>query len=169
MVRTARLLSPPPTPQGVAIFLLAFGLVVSSAAEPLWTLVGSEARLFARANDVRRKHQLGTLRASPALAEVALAHAQDMARNGYLSHVNAGGQDPLERVRAAGIEGFKLLAENIAASDVAADRVSAMVEEWLRSPLHRENLLNPVFNSSGVAVVEAPDGRTLAVQLFATF
>ncbi len=169
MAGPTRLLSPPPTPHGLAVFLLAFGLVVSSAAEPLWTLVGSEAQLFARANDVRRKHQLGTLRASPALAEVALAHAQDMARNGYLSHVNPDGQDPLERVRAAGIEGLKLLAENIGSSDMGDDRVGAIVEEWLRSPRHRENLLNPAFNSSGVAVVEASNGRTLAVQLYATF
>ena len=169
MAGPTRLLSPPPTPHGLAVFLLGFGLVVSAAAAPLSPLVGPEARLFARVNEVRSTHHLGRLRANPELARVALAHAQDMARNGYLSHVNAGGQDPLERVRAAGIEGFKLLAENIAASDVAAERVSAMVEEWLRSPLHRENLLNPVFNSSGLAVVEAPDGRTLAVQLFATF
>ncbi len=169
MARPARLLSPPPTPRGVVVFLLAFGLVVSSAAEPLWTLVGQEAQLFSGANDVRRQHHLGALRASPALAEVALAHAQDMARNDYLSHINPEGQNPLQRVQAAGIEGFKLLAENIGSSNVTDDRVSTIVEEWLRSPRHRENLLNPAFNTSGVAVIEAPNGRTLAVQLYATF
>ena len=169
MAEPARLLRLPPTPRGVAFFLLACGLVVSSAAEPLWTLVGSEAQLFARTNEVRREHHLNALRASPALAEVALAHARDMARNGYLSHTNPEGQNPLERVRAARIEGIKLLAENIGASDVTDDRMRAIVEEWLTSPLHRENLLNPAFNTSGVAVVDAPNGRTLAVQLYATY
>ena len=169
MARPARLLSPPPTPGGLVAFLLVFGLVVASAAEPLWGLMGQEAQLFSSANDVRRQHHLGALRTSPALAEVALAHAQDMARNDYLSHVNPEGQDPLQRVQAAGIEGFKLLAENIGSSNVTDDRVLTIVEEWLRSPRHRENLLNPAFNTSGVAVVEAPNGRTLAVQLYATF
>jgi uncharacterized protein YkwD len=86
-----------------------------------------------------------------------------------VSHVNTAGQNPLERVRAAGIGGFRLLAENIGASDEGGDRLEAVVREWLRSPVHRENLLNPAFNTTGVAVVETPTGRTLYVQLFATY
>lgn len=169
MAEAGRLLSPPPTPRGVAVFLLAFGLVISAAAEPLWSLVGPEAKLFSRVNELRAERHLKKLRASPELAKVARAHAEDMLRNDYLSHRDRLGRNPLERVRAAGIEGFKLLAENIASSDVAEARVAAIVEEWLQSTLHRENLLNPAFNTSGLAVVESPDGHTLAVQLFATF
>jgi hypothetical protein len=29
--------------------------------------------------------------------------------------------------------------------------------------------LNPAFNTSGVAIVEAPNGRTLVVELYATY
>ena len=39
----------------------------------------------------------------------------------------------------------------------------------MNSPVHRENLLNPAFNSTGLAVVDAPDGTTIAVQLYATY
>jgi uncharacterized protein YkwD len=169
MDRRARLLSPASTPRGVLLFLIGFWFVVSAAATPLWSLVGPEAQIFSHVNELRRARHLEPLRANPALAKVALAHANEMARNNYLSHVNLGGEDPLARVRAAGIEGFKLLAENIASSAAAGDRISAVIEEWLRSPSHRENLLNPAFNTTGLGVVETPDGHTLVVELFATF
>lgn len=149
--------------------LIGFGLVISASAGPLGTLVGAEAQTLGRVNQVRRDHHLIELKASPELARVARDHAEEMSREGYVSHVNTAGLNPLERVRAAGIEGFRLLAENIGASDEGGDRLEAVVREWLRSPVHRENLLNPAFNTTGVAVVETPTGRTLYVQLFATY
>lgn len=149
--------------------LIGFGLVVSASAGPLGTLVGAEAQTLDRVNQVRHEHHLIRLKASPELARVARDHAEEMAREGYVSHVNTAGQNPLDRVRAAGIGGFRLLAENIGASDEGGDRLEAVVREWLRSPVHRENLLNPAFNTTGVAVVETPTGRTLYVQLFATY
>jgi uncharacterized protein YkwD len=92
-----------------------------------------------------------------------------MARRDYVAHVDPDGQNPLDRVQRSGVDGFRLLAENIGASNVAGDRLASITEEWLRSPLHRENLLNPAFNSSGVGIVQTSDGRTLVVQLYATF
>ena len=74
-----------------------------------------------------------------------------------------------ERVRAAGIDGFRLLAENIGTTTMPGDRVTALIEGWMDSPIHRENILNPAFNTTGIAVVETSDGRTIAVQLFATY
>ena len=133
------------------------------------SLVGPEAQLLERVNRVRSDHHLRALHGSQDLAQVARSHADEMAREGYLSHINPRGENPLQRVEAAGIQGFRLLAENIAASDVTGDRISAVVTEWLRSPIHRENLLNPAFNTSGIGIVQAPDGRTVFVELFATF
>jgi uncharacterized protein YkwD len=150
-------------------FLLGFGLVLSAAHDSLLALAGSEAALHDRVNAVRRERNLLELRSSDALARVARAHAEEMAREGYLSHINPAGMNPLDRVRAAGIDGFRLLAENIGASSVAGDRVPVVVEHWLESPVHRENLLNPAFNTTGIAAVDTPDGRTIFVELFATF
>jgi uncharacterized protein YkwD len=160
---------PEPGLRAALALLLGFGLVVSASAGTLETLAGSEAQAFDRINQVRRDHHLIQLKASPELARVARGHAEEMAREGYVSHVNTAGQNPLERARAAGVEGFRLLAENIGASDEGSDRLEAVVREWLRSPVHRENLLNPAFNTTGIAVVETPTGQTLYVQLFATY
>jgi uncharacterized protein YkwD len=164
-----RSLTPPPSLYSAVGFLCGMALVISAAAGPLWSLVGSEAELMKGVNEVRRERHLKPLSSSPELARVAQAHARDMAQQDYLSHVNPKGEDPLARVRAAGIEGVKLLAENIGSSSKSGDRIASIIQEWLASPVHRENVLNPAFNTTGVAIVETADGKTLAVQLYATF
>ena len=155
--------------RALAGFALGFGIVICSASAALSTLVGPEADLVQRINHVREERQLIPLRGSADLGGVARAHAEEMARHGYLNHINLAGQNPLERVQAAGVDGFRLLAENIAASSVPGDRTAVAIDEWLQSPTHRENLLNPAFNTTGVAIVHTPDHRTIFVQLFATF
>ena len=153
----------------IAAFTLGLWTVLHVAEPPLHALVAPEERVLDRVNVVRRQHHLEALHSSPALTHVAKLHAEDMARHGFLDHVNREGLSPLDRVRAAGIGGFRLLAENIGASDASANRVPAIIEAWLQSPVHRGNLLNPAFNTTGVGVAHAPDGRTLIVQLYATF
>ena len=150
-------------------FALGFVTIVCSTSGALSALAGPDAELVQSVNALRTSHDLLPLRGSPELGRVARAHAEEMARQGYLSHVNAAGLNPLGRVRAAGVEGFRLLAENIAASNVEGDRTAVAIAEWMQSESHRENLLNPAFNTTGVAVVEGPGNRTLFVQLFATF
>lgn len=158
-----------PSAKSLAAFLVGFWVVLSVAEGPLWALVGSEMSLHDRVNALRREHHLNALAPSDALARVARGHAEDMARNGFFDHVNLSGQNPLNRVQSAGIDGFRLLAENIGSSNVSGDRVPAVISAWLNSPIHRENLLNPAFNTSGIAVVDSDDGQTLIVQLYATF
>ena len=152
---------------------LAFvgGLAVAFfvAEGPLWALVGLEARVHDRVNVVRREHHLLPLRGNEQLAAVARAHAADMARRGYRAHLSPEGDSALDRARDSGVLGFRLLAENIGWSNVPGDRVPAVIRAWLESPTHRENLLNPAFNSSGVGQAETADGQTIVVQLFASF
>jgi len=150
-------------------FSVAFTAVIWLATAPLEALAGPEGELLERVNQVRAEHKLIELAPSHDLARVARDHAEDMARRGYLSHVNPEGANPLDRVQAAGLSGFRLLAENIGATSVNGDRLQIIVDEWMRSHDHRENLLNPAFNSSGLAIVEAPSGQTIIVELYATY
>jgi len=159
----------PPTAKGVAAFLLGVWIALTVAESPLHALAGSQPTLHERVNEVRREHHLKALRPSDELARVALAHAEEMASGGYLDHVNRAGRNPLERVQGAGVEGFRLLAENIGSSNVGDDRIPAVIEAWLGSPIHRNNLLNPAFNTSGSGIVRSPSGETVVVQLYATF
>ena len=150
-------------------FTIGFWAVVWLATAPLEALAGPESELMERVNQLRAEHKLIELAASQDLARVARAHAEDMARRSYLSHVNPEGENPLNRAQGAGLSGFRLLAENIGASSVGGDRVAIIVTEWMRSHDHRENVLNPAFNTTGLAVVEAASGQTIIVQLYATY
>ena len=150
-------------------FGAGFAAVVWLATAPLEALAGPEAELFARVNAVRAEHQLIPLQGSAELARVAREHAEDMAQRGYLAHENPEGQNPAQRALAAGVSGFRLLAENIGSSSVSGDRLEAIVTGWMQSHDHRENVLNPAFNTAGVAVVDAPGGQTIVVELYATY
>jgi uncharacterized protein YkwD len=150
-------------------FGAGFAAVIWLAVAPLEALAGPEAQLFERVNQVRAEHKLIPLKPSQDLAKVARAHAEDMARRGYLAHESPEGLNPLQRTNAAGVTGFRLLAENIGSSTVSSDRIEAIVSEWMRSHDHRENVLNPAFNTAGVAVVQDSAGKTIVVELYATY
>jgi uncharacterized protein YkwD len=84
---------------------------------------------------------------SPTLASVALGHAADMAEHDYFEHEDSMGRTPAQQVRAAGYQ-EKLVGENIAYGPKSIDEV---VQGWLDSPDHCENIMDPRFAQMGVA------------------
>lgn len=81
------------------------------------------------------------------LADVAYGHATDMADHNYFEHEDLQGHTPADRVKAAGYA-EKLVGENIAYGPTSADEV---VQGWLDSPGHCENIMDPRFAEMGVA------------------
>ena len=65
------------------------------------------------------------------------------------------------RIRVAGVQ-FVSVAENVA----EAPNVPMLHEEWMNSPPHRENILDPDLDSLGISVIER-NGEFFAVQDFA--
>jgi uncharacterized protein YkwD len=84
---------------------------------------------------------------SNTLDGVALGHADDMARHNYFEHQDLTGHSPADRVRAVGYQ-EKLVGENIAYGPKSADEV---VQGWLDSPGHCENIMDPRFAEMGIA------------------
>lgn len=147
-------------------FLVGFALVLF-----LFLPAGSEELdpIFGAVNQTRIEYHLRPLDLRSELSKVAQAHADDMASRDYLDHVNPEGQSPLSRARAAGIEGFRLLAENIGITSVRPDPYRTVLEHWLVSPEHRENVLHPAFNATGIGVAFTEARRTIYVQLYAAY
>jgi uncharacterized protein YkwD len=84
---------------------------------------------------------------SGTLDSVALGHAADMAFNDYFEHQDRNGQSPADRVRAVGYH-EKLVGENIAYGPKTVEEV---VQGWLDSPDHCENIMDPRFAEMGIA------------------
>jgi uncharacterized protein YkwD len=92
---------------------------------------------------------------SGTLAGVAFGHAADMARHNYFEHEDLTGRSPADRVRAVGYQ-EKLVGENIAYGPKSADEV---VQGWLDSPGHCENIMDPRFAEMGIAYVSGQAAR----------
>jgi uncharacterized protein YkwD len=84
---------------------------------------------------------------SGTLADVALGHASDMAQHNYFEHEDRTGHSPADRVRAVGYR-ETLVGENIAYGPKSAEEV---VQGWLDSPGHCENIMDSRFAEMGVA------------------
>jgi hypothetical protein len=105
-------------------------------------------QILALANEARAAHGAGRLKWDPALAAAARQHCLRMAAAGPISHRYAGEMDLSERAGQAGSH-FSLIEENVAIGPDPA----AIHEEWMHSPGHRTNLLNPEVDRVGVALV----------------
>jgi uncharacterized protein YkwD len=91
---------------------------------------------------------------SMTLDSVALGHAADMAAHDYFEHQDLTGRSPAQRVQAVGYR-EKLVGENIAYGPKSIEEV---VQGWLDSPGHCENIMDPRFAEMGVAY--APGQRS---------
>lgn len=92
---------------------------------------------------------------SVTLTDVASAHARDMAEHNYFEHVDLAGQSPADRVRSVGYR-ESLVGENIAYGPETVDEV---VQGWLDSPGHCENIMDARFVQMGIAVAPGRSTR----------
>jgi uncharacterized protein YkwD len=110
------------------------------------------------ANAERSARGLGSLEEHPALRKAAEWMAGDMARHDYFNHTDSRGRNIADRLRAFGYEDARLMAENIGKG---AESAQAAVQNWLSSPPHRRNLLDPEMREVGVGYAVDPRDRRL--------
>ncbi len=146
---------------GALVIVVVLG---GRALEPA-DLAGLERLTEREINRIRREAGLRPLRPLPALRDVARGHSEDMARRGFFDHQSPDGRSPGDRVRAGGVA-FRIVAENIGASHDLQDPVSAIVDGWLHSPGHYENLIGSQFTHTGVGAALNGDGTVYLTQLF---
>lgn len=95
------------------------------------------AELHRRVNEYRNVAGCPELRWHEAAARVAESHSRDMATRDYFDHVSPEGIDLQKRLLAGGVTWRGAIAENIALTARGPDVV---IELWIDSPPHRENL-----------------------------
>lgn len=120
-----------------------------------------EQRVLELINEERRKAGLGAVAYNGTLDNAAEKHASHMSLVGKMAHDGIGDGDPGERARAEGWR--KAWGENVATGQTSPEQV---VREWMNSPTHRKNILDPSFRNMGVAYVTAANGRSYWAQEF---
>ncbi|MGH3488772.1 MAG: CAP domain-containing protein [Actinopolymorphaceae bacterium] len=112
-------------------------------------------------NAERSEAGCGALRTDDRLRTAARGHSKDMAERGYFDHTSPEGTTPWDRMRAAGYDAPG--GENIAMGYPTAE---AVVEAWMDSEGHRENILNCRFEAIGVGVYFGNERGPWATQNF---
>jgi len=138
-----------PTTLRIATALMLFVTPILPAALLAQTSQADKTLLDA-ANHDRAAQGLDALRWDPALAAAARQHALRMAKANQLSH-QLPGEPPLQdRARHEGAR-FSTIAENVA----EGPSIPGLHTQWMNSPPHRANLLDPELNAVGIAVVQS--------------
>jgi hypothetical protein len=152
----------------VCAALLAPGLVLAQAQynpDRQYTnginLQVQAEQLFALGNQARRAAGVGPLQWDQSLAAAAFYHCKWMVQEGPISHRYDGEPDLKVRAADAGAR-FGTIEENVAMGTTAA----VIHDAWMKSPGHRANLLSPVVDRVGIAVI-ASHGMLYAVADFA--
>lgn len=107
-----------------------------------------ELQLFDLVNADRVRHGLSALAWSEKARTSSRSHSLDMAANNFFSHTNLRGQDPFDRMKAAGIT-YQAAGENIAMGYTS----SIFAHEGLMNSLgHRKNILSGSYTNLGTGV-----------------
>jgi uncharacterized protein YkwD len=109
-----------------------------------------EEKLVEHVNRERLRSSLSPLKSIPCLSSLAFRHSQDMAAHKKLTHFSTTGHSYLERLVDAGFYFIKI-GENVAASETFRDDL--VHQRLMSSPEHRENILDPDFDSIGIGIV----------------
>ncbi len=130
-----------------------------------------EAALLRATNDDRASHGLASVAQDEGLARAARAHAAEMAQLNYFSHGSpVPAHDSLSKRLALAGSPLVDIAENIVMlpqPGTAQAAGSMAVDDWLHSPPHRKNLLNPTYDRVGFGAARNAQGELYVVQDFA--
>lgn len=123
--------------------------------------------VIAWTNRQRLNNHLQTLNEDTILNEIAQSKAKDMIDRQYFAHESPTGDSAGDLANHAGYE-YIIIGENLALGNYDDDQ--ALVEAWMDSPGHRENILKGQFTAIGVGLAEGEfeeQNTWLAVQVFA--
>ncbi len=108
-----------------------------------------EKKVVELTNAERAKQGLAPLTLDTELSKVARTKSQDMKDKNYFDHNSPTYGSPFDMMKSFGIS-YKSAGENIAMGQTSPEQV---VQAWMDSPGHRENIMNSSFTHIGVGHV----------------
>jgi uncharacterized YkwD family protein len=122
----------------------------SGQQQTSYTLSEYEKQVVDLTNQERAKYGLPALKVDPQLSKMARDKAQDMHDHHYFDHNSPTYGSPFDMMNKYGIQ-YNAAGENIAMGQPTPQEV---VNDWMSSKGHRENILNKDFNYIGVGYVK---------------
>jgi hypothetical protein len=122
-------------------------------------------QLFLHTNEERAKNNLPPLRISSRLSQAAELKADNMFVQNYWAHFAPDGTSPWDFMQQVNYK-YEYAGENLAKNFLFSKNV---VDAWMDSPTHRENILRDEYTEVGYAIkngVLNGEETTLVVQMF---
>lgn len=122
-------------------------------------------KLFELTNSERAKNNMPELEYNDKLSEAAKLKAENMFKQNYWSHYGPEGETPWQFILETGYQ-YEYAGENLAKNFLFSDGI---VDAWMKSPTHKDNLLRYEYTDVGFAVVNGllnGEETTLVVQMF---
>ncbi|MDB5353419.1 MAG: uncharacterized protein JWN86_4666 [Planctomycetota bacterium] len=148
----------------LAAILAGFAVLALVAADTPKPKKIDMARLLELHNKERAAAKLPPLKFNAKLEAAAKAHAKDMADHDKMTHDGSDGSTPAERVERQKYH-FQTTGENVAQGQKSDEKV---MEAWMDSPHHKDNILKPEFTEMGAACYVTDDGMPFWVVDFGT-
>lgn len=156
------------TPHATAAAIVAVGAMLAAAAAGAQPARKSAAdvsaiavEIYHRVNAERAAHGLPALPWNHRIAQSAVEHSYDMAVRNYFEHADPEGRDAGDRLRSEvdRCRGGAMVGENIylmtdpswTHEEVARKAVAG----WMRSPGHRQRILDTWWDATGTGAVDA--------------
>lgn len=131
-----------------------------------------EEQVLALVNQERAKVGIGSLTMNNALRQAARYKANEMLQYNYFSHSSPYTNNPWDIAKAFG-HSYTTFGENLwtmSSSSLSALKASldasTIVNSWMNSQGHRENILKGSFSKVGIGVVVGSNGKCYASQMF---
>ncbi len=122
-------------------------------------------KLYQLTNGERQKNGLATLSYNDKLSQAAAKKAADMFVKNYWAHYGPDGASPWDFILSSGYK-YEYAGENLAKNFLFSQGV---VDAWMNSSTHRENILKSDYSEVGFAIVNGVlngEETTLVVQMF---
>lgn len=152
----------------ILFFSVQLGLVRAKTTFP--NVLGattdiSVQRLLDLTNSKRQEQGLSALFLNEKLSHAAFSKGENMFAKNYWAHNAPDGTTPWYFIRQVQYD-YVYAGENLARGFTNSD---AIIEAWMDSPTHRENMLSPNYRDIGFAVLEGKlmnEQTTLVVEMF---
>jgi uncharacterized protein YkwD len=128
---------------------------------------GVERGVIGATNLERQRLGLRALKEDARLDAAARKHSEDMLARGKLTHASKqkGLETPARRADAEGVR-WRKVAENVAFYEGYRPSGAQVVDDWMNSPPHRVNIVDPDFRLLGVATA-CGGAKCYVTQMFA--
>src|SRR5690349_21279875 len=145
----------------------------ASPPDPKTQMTALENRIAILVEEQRQKldPKARPLAIDPELSEIARARAIDMAAKNYLAHAAPNGDTSASLLMKQDAKWQGLLGENLAAQHYTKESGVAVevfakrfLDEWLKSPAHRDNMIFANYDHAGVGAAVNGDTVYVAVR-----